>query len=59
MYAIVIDVSINLVTHFIDVIQKATKKMSLPFERLITRMTIMAKYPCLTMSQQSRYMERS
>jgi len=45
MYASVIDVSINLVTHFIDIIQKATKKMSLPFERLITRITIMAKVP--------------
>jgi hypothetical protein len=47
MYAIVIDVSINLVTHFIDVIQKATtkKKISLPFERLITRITIIAKVP--------------
>jgi hypothetical protein len=47
MYAFAIDISIDLATHFIDAIQKATTKneMSLPFGGLISRVAIMAKVP--------------
>jgi hypothetical protein len=45
MYVIAIDVSINLATHFIDVIQKATteKEVSLPFNGLISKVATMTK----------------
>jgi hypothetical protein len=47
MYDIVIDVPIDLVTHFINVIQKVNtkKKTSLPFGGFITRIEIIAKVP--------------
>jgi len=47
MYAIVIDVPIDLVTHFINVIQKVNtkKKTSLPLGGFITRIEIIAKVP--------------
>jgi hypothetical protein len=45
MYVITTNVSINLTTHFIDVIQKAKIKneVSLTFNELITIIKIMAK----------------
>jgi hypothetical protein len=47
MYVITTDVSINLAIYFVDVIQRAAvdKKVSLPFSRLASRVTIMAKIP--------------
>jgi hypothetical protein len=47
MYVTIIDVPIDLATHFIDVIQKATtkKEVSLPFGGLISRVAIMAIVP--------------
>jgi hypothetical protein len=47
MYAITIDVPIDLATHFIDVIQKviAKKEVSLPFDRLISRVATMVNVP--------------
>jgi len=47
MYVTTIDVPIDLATHFIDVIQKATtkKEVSLPFGGLISRVAIMAIVP--------------
>jgi hypothetical protein len=47
MYVITTDVSINLAIYFVDVIQRAAvdKKVSLPFSRLTSRVTIMAKIP--------------
>jgi hypothetical protein len=47
MYVTAIDVPIDLATHFIDAIQKATteKEVSMPFGGLISRIAIMAKVP--------------
>ena len=47
MYAIMIDIPINLATYFIDMIQKAfsNKESSLPFGGLITRVANLVKIP--------------
>jgi hypothetical protein len=47
MCAFATDISIDLATHFIDAIQKATtkKETSLPFGGLISKVAIMAKVP--------------
>jgi hypothetical protein len=47
MYTIATEVHIDLATHFINVIQKATikKEMCVPFDGLISRVIIMSKVP--------------
>jgi hypothetical protein len=47
MYAIVIDIPIDLATYFIYVFQKAlsNKESSFPFGGLITRVVVLAKVP--------------
>jgi hypothetical protein len=58
MYVITTDVSINLAIYFVDVIQRAAvdKKVSLPFSRLTSRVTIMAKIPLCNNDPNNKYL---